>query len=169
MALRDKLRDRAQPFLEEGEQIQAVAMAQTGPSPWFAALTWLIVLFGGAKYYVVVFTDRSIVVLRASMLMASKPKEFVGRLPREVRVGDVSGLWAKTNMLGEKAYVHKRFHKDLKAADQALIDSGRVPHDGPVFNPPAQAQPAGWYPDPSGSGQRYWDGNDWTDQTDQSA
>ena len=25
-------------------------------------------------------------------------------------------------------------------------------------------QPPGWYPDPSGTGHRYWDGNGWTDQ-----
>ena len=24
--------------------------------------------------------------------------------------------------------------------------------------------PAGWYPDPGGAGQRYWDGSEWTDQ-----
>jgi uncharacterized membrane protein len=29
--------------------------------------------------------------------------------------------------------------------------------------PPPQAVPAGWYPDPEGRGQRYWDGNNWTD------
>lgn len=31
-----------------------------------------------------------------------------------------------------------------------------------MTTPPPQA-PAGWYPDPSGSGQRYWDGNAWLD------
>lgn len=161
MALREKLHERAQPYLEPGEQIQAVAMGQTGPSPWFALLTYLVVLFGGAKFYIFVFTDRSIIVLRAGMWTPAKPKELVGRLPREVWVGDVSGLWAKTNLAGETTHVHKRFHKDLKAADQALIDSGRTPQYGTA----APAQPAGWYPDPSGEGQRYWDGQAWTDQT----
>jgi hypothetical protein len=28
----------------------------------------------------------------------------------------------------------------------------------------ASAPPAGWYRDPSGDGQRYWDGERWTDQ-----
>ena len=30
--------------------------------------------------------------------------------------------------------------------------------------PPASSPgpPAGWYPDPAGAGQRYWDGNSWT-------
>lgn len=27
----------------------------------------------------------------------------------------------------------------------------------------APPPPSGWYPDPSGGGQRYWDGNRWTD------
>jgi uncharacterized membrane protein YeaQ/YmgE (transglycosylase-associated protein family) len=30
--------------------------------------------------------------------------------------------------------------------------------------PPPKMPPAGWYPDPDGSGQRYWDGQQWTDQ-----
>lgn len=28
--------------------------------------------------------------------------------------------------------------------------------------PPPEAVPAGWYPDPEGRGQRYWDGSNWT-------
>ena len=31
----------------------------------------------------------------------------------------------------------------------------------------SQSQPAGWYPDPTGStGQKYWDGNQWEQQRD---
>ena len=30
---------------------------------------------------------------------------------------------------------------------------------------PGPQQPAGWYPDPHGGGQRYWDGNQWTEHT----
>lgn len=31
--------------------------------------------------------------------------------------------------------------------------------------PPPPAPPAGWYPDPSGVGRRYWDGAGWTEHT----
>lgn len=31
--------------------------------------------------------------------------------------------------------------------------------------PPPAAVPAGWYPDPHGTGMRWWDGNRWTDST----
>ena len=27
-----------------------------------------------------------------------------------------------------------------------------------------QQTPPGWYPDPQGAGQRYWDGRQWTEQ-----
>ncbi len=140
MALRDKLRERAQPFLEPGEQIQTVVPCQTGPSPYFMLLTSLI--FFWTKYWHVVATDRALVVLRAGML--GRPKAVAYRLPRTTTFGPLTGLWAKTQLLGTAAYVHKRFQKDAAAA----------------------ATPAGWYPDATDpSIQRYWDGSAWTEHT----
>ena len=160
MALRDKLRERAQPFLEPGEQIQAVFLAQTGPSPWFAALSWLIVLFG-AKYYVVVATDRNIVLLNASAWVPSKVKGVDRRLPRSTRFGPLSGLWGKSQALGATTHIHKRFHGDVEVADSM---AGAVA--APAAAVAATATPAGWYPDPNGAAaQRYWDGSAWTEHT----
>ena len=151
MALRDKLRQRAQPFLEPGEQIQAVFLAQTGPSPWFAALSWLIVLFG-AKYYVVVATDRNIVLLKASPWVPSNVKGIDRRLPRSTRFGPLSGIWGTSQALGTKTHIHKRFHGDVEVADSM---AGAT-----------TATPAGWYPDPNGvAAQRYWDGAAWAEHT----
>lgn len=31
--------------------------------------------------------------------------------------------------------------------------------------PPPPTVPAGWYPNPTGPGQRYWDGQQWTEHT----
>lgn len=161
MALRDKLRERAQPFLEPGEQIQAVFLAQTGPSPWFAALSWLIVLFG-AKYYVVVATDRSIVLLNASSMVPSKVKGFDRRLPRGTRFGPLSGLWGKSEALGTKTHIHKRFHGDVEVAD-SMAGAAPMAASGAPASP---ATPAGWYADPNDPGsQRYWDGSAWTEHT----
>jgi hypothetical protein len=42
VSLQDKLAQRAQPYLEPGEQIQAVFMAQSGVSPHWAWLFGLI-------------------------------------------------------------------------------------------------------------------------------
>ena len=42
--------------------------------------------------------------------------------------------------------------------------------DVPVPLPPPHLPPAGWYPDPQGSGrQRYWDGSTWTSEFDSDA
>ncbi|MBI2709263.1 MAG: hypothetical protein HYX34_06170 [Actinobacteria bacterium] len=125
MALRDKLAERMQPYLEPGEQVRHVFTGQTGPSPWLGALSWLIVLFG-AKYRIVAVTDRSITVVNASKLVPSKPKgdAAVAKLPRATPIGPVSGLWGETRFLGERLWVHKRFHKDIAAADAELQAGG---------------------------------------------
>lgn len=164
MALRDKLVERAQPHLEPGEQVQAVFLAQTGPSPWFAALSWLIVLFG-AKYYVVVVTDRAILALRAGAFVPSKPKSLETRLPRATRIGPLSGLWGKSTLLGPKTHIHKRFHKDVDAADAHLPTQQGYGVTAPAATAdPGAGTPAGWYPDPEDPGRRrYFDGTTWTD------
>ena len=84
MTLRDKLAQRAAPFLEPGESIQAVFLAQTGPSPYFIFLSVWIVLFG-SHYFTVVVTDRAVVVLQNGKLSgASKAKSVHLRGPRNV-------------------------------------------------------------------------------------
>lgn len=135
MALRDKLADRTQPYLEPGEEVRHVFMGQTGPSPWFAALSWLIILFAG-EYYVFSVTDRAILVMKAGKFIPSKPKSLEARLPRNTQVGPVSGLWGQTNALGKRVWVHKRFHKDVLAADTELAQMGGQPPQPPA-TPPA--------------------------------
>jgi hypothetical protein len=58
-------------------------------------------------------------VLKASSLATTKPKELVGSFPRETRLGHVSGLWGKIELGGTRYYVHRRFHRDVAAADAA--------------------------------------------------
>jgi hypothetical protein len=120
MALREKLQERTAPFLEAGEQGRQVFMAQSGPSPLFALVSYWIVLVAG-HYVIAVVTDRAIVVLTASKLRPSVPKSVLLRLPRATPLGPVSGLWGKIELGGERYWVHKRFHKDIEAADADLV------------------------------------------------
>ena len=124
MALRDKLAERAQPYLEPGEQIRHVFMGQTGPSPYWAFLTYWVMLFSG-QYFVFAVTDRAILVLNAAKWMPSKVKGIEARLPRATQIGPVSGMWGASEGLGKKVWIHKRFHKDVLAADHEL--AGRLP------------------------------------------
>jgi hypothetical protein len=118
MAIRDKMRANAAPFLQPGEEIQAVFGAQT-TSQWFALISYWIIIFKNA-YRVIVVTDRRIIVGRSGRVTTTPIKEVLREIPRATRIGPASGLWYKTEALGEKMYIHKRFHKDVAAADAAL-------------------------------------------------
>ena len=118
MAIRDKFRDNAQPYLDSGESIQAVIGAQT-TSQWFALISYWIILFTNA-YRVIVVTDRRILICQAGRLSMTKIKGVIRELPRATTIGPPSGLWYRTDHLGERLYINKRFHKDINEADAAI-------------------------------------------------
>jgi hypothetical protein len=167
VAIREKLHTNAQPFLEPGEQVQAAFTVQSGPSPYWSLLTYIVLFL--VKLHAIVVTDRRILIIRASFWKASSLKHIESALPRATRLGPLSGLWGKLELDGRRYWCHKRFHKDAAAAD-AL--AGAAAHAGPpaaLPAPPPQqaaappAQPAGWYDDPQGAARvRYWDGASWT-------
>jgi hypothetical protein len=117
MAIRDKIHKNVQPYLEPGETIQAAFPATGGLSPWLVIITYLF--FFLMKYVIVVATDRRILLLKASAMGTTKPKEVLGTFPRETRLGPVSGIYAKINLGGTQYYVHRRFHGEVNAADAA--------------------------------------------------
>ncbi|MGP4028043.1 hypothetical protein [Actinomadura sp. 3N407] len=115
MAIRDKMRANAAHVLREGENVQAVFGAQT-TSQYFALLSYWIIIFTNA-YRVVVVTDQRILVCRSGRMRMTPVNEVLRELPRDTRIGPPSGLWWRCETLGERLYVHKRFHKDVNAAD----------------------------------------------------
>jgi hypothetical protein len=119
MALRDKLTQRVVPFLEPGEQIQAIFIAQSGACPYWSFLSsWIALLTRG--YVTVAATDRAIVVLRNGWLTSSRPQSLQARLPRQP-MDEPSGLWARLNLGGTRYWLHRRFHKDVRAANAAIL------------------------------------------------
>ncbi|RKS73410.1 hypothetical protein BZB76_4100 [Actinomadura pelletieri DSM 43383] len=117
MAIRDKMRANAAHVLQPGENIQAVFGAQT--TSQYLALVSLWILILANSYRVVVVTDRRVLVCRSGRLRTTPVVEVLRELPRGTRIGPPSGLWWRCETLGEKLYVHKRFHKDVNAADGA--------------------------------------------------
>jgi hypothetical protein len=115
VAVRDKMRANAAHLLQPGETIQAVFAAQTR-SQYLAVLTYWILIFTNT-YRVVVVTDRRILVCRSGRLTMTPVHEVLREYPRSLRIGQPSGLWWRFDSLGERLYVHKRFHKDINAAD----------------------------------------------------
>lgn len=119
MALRDKMRDSAQPFLGPGEQIQQVIGAQTA-SQYLAALAGVLFFLGLNRYRILAVTQHRIVVLDTGVMSMKKAKGVVSEVPRTTRLGPGSGVWHVIPINGEKLRVHRRFFKDLQAADGAL-------------------------------------------------
>src|ERR1700729_4259697 len=118
MAIRDKMAANAAPFLQPGETIQAVFAGQT-TSAYFALISfWIIIL--SDSYRAIVVTDRRILVCQAGRMSQTQIKGVIRELPRSTRIGPPSGLWYKSESLGERIYVHKRFHPDINRADAAI-------------------------------------------------
>lgn len=118
IAIREKLIEKSQQFLQPGEQIQAVIVAQTA-SGWLA--TFPIVSLAINKYAPIIVTDKRILLLDSGRWSMGNPKSVTREFPRNTKIGPASGLWWKCTSLGEnKLYVHKRFHKDVEAADAAI-------------------------------------------------
>lgn len=118
MGLREKIAERTQPFLEPGEKLLVAFPAQAGMSPWMMGVGGALLMLLFVKPRIVAVTDRGIVVLGASKLASGKPKEVVARGPYTF-LGEPSGLWYKFP-LAEKTYVHRRFHKDLRRANELM-------------------------------------------------
>ena len=117
IAIRDKIIENSQQFLQPGEQVQAVMGAQT-LSGWWGALSSLVFFWN--NYRAIISTDRRIMVLHCGKMRMGKPKSHVRDVARLTKIGPATGLWYKSESLGEKLYIHKRFHKDVAAADAAI-------------------------------------------------
>ena len=119
MAIREKLRERVQPLLEPGEQIQTIFLAQTGPNPNLMFVSEFFIFW--TKYDIVVVTNRRIGVFRASKFRPAMPRKHIADHARDAKLaGSPSTIWGSFKLDGKKYYVHRRFRKDVRAADDAL-------------------------------------------------
>ncbi|MFI7664809.1 hypothetical protein [Nocardia sp. NPDC049526] len=119
LRLREDLVESSLPFLPAGSEIREVFICQAAPSFIFFLMTYLtgLTMFW-IKYRCVAITQDAIYVLQSGKLSGgAKPQHLVGTLPRNTRLGPVSGRWGQVNILGERHWVHKRFHDQIAAAD----------------------------------------------------
>jgi hypothetical protein len=116
---RADLVEAALPFLPAGSDIRQAFIGQAAPSFCYFVITYLTGVMSRNKYRCVVVTDDAITVLESSKWSGgAKPQEVVGRMPRHTRLGPVSGRWAEVDLLGERHWVHRRFHDQIEAADR---------------------------------------------------
>jgi hypothetical protein len=117
--------ESAGPYLQPGETVEAVFGAQTA-SQWLAALGGILIVFAFMtlnRYRIFVVTPQRILVLDAGKMSMKKARGVVAELPRSTRLGPAAGLWYKIPVGSETLRVHRRFFKDIAAADAALTAS----------------------------------------------
>jgi hypothetical protein len=118
----EKMRKFVAPHLGEGEQVTAVMpTGQTGPSPWFALLTYLI--FFWIRMYAIVVTDRRVVFVRCSIWTCG-PRRVEDTPPR----GDVSvlewtpgALWGKLVLDRKGQALKLNVHRAFRAGADAVV------------------------------------------------
>ncbi len=114
MALRDKIQKNAAGILQPGETIQQAFVGQT-KSGWWAAFGLIGMLIARTRMRPVLATNERIVVCDGSMWSATKVNGVIGQVPRTTNLGEPTGLWWRCDALGDEMFIHKRFHKDVRA------------------------------------------------------
>src|ERR1700734_1779345 len=122
MALRDTMLKSAPPFLRPGEPVQGVFGAQTA-SQYVAALGGIFVFLGLNRYRILVVTPARILVLDAGRTSMKKARGVVLELPRSTRLGPATGLWHRIPAGQETLRVHRRFFKEIQAADGVAVSA----------------------------------------------
>lgn len=118
-AIHDSMREAAAVFLRPGETIDAVFGAMTY-SVLKAAATGELGM-GGNRYRIFAVTSSRILVLDAADPTWKSVKGVAAELPRSTRLGPPGGLlWHVIPIGEEKLRVHRRFFKDIRAADAAV-------------------------------------------------
>jgi hypothetical protein len=144
MLMKNRLREQVVPRLGNGENLQGVFPANTGPNPRFAflaALTGCFFCFIGkylaigifflvvaliigviTKTWVIAITDKRIMIFKINFFFRGVfqvIKGLVASFPRDIRVAYPSKRWAKIALGGKEYWVHKKYQDDLAEAIDA--------------------------------------------------
>jgi hypothetical protein len=120
VAPRIDLVERSLPFLPPRSEIRQAFIGQTAPNIGCFLVTYLtgLTMFWN-KYRCIVVAPEAIYVLESTKAPGgAMPRALVGTVPRRTWLGPVSGRWAEVDLLGERQWVHKRFHDQIVAADR---------------------------------------------------
>lgn len=118
--MRADLARRSAPFLPAGSEIRQVFICQSAPNFGVFVVNYLTGLaLYWIKYRCVAVTPDAIYIVESHKLSGGRnPQRLIGTLPRHTELGPVSGRWAQLNLLGERCWVHQRFHSQIAAADR---------------------------------------------------
>jgi hypothetical protein len=90
--------------------------AQTA-SAYLAVLTGFFLFPLVNRYRIIAVTEERIVVLDAGRTSMKTARGVVAELPRSTRLGPGKGVWHRIPAGAERLRVHRRYFKDIQAAD----------------------------------------------------
>jgi hypothetical protein len=122
---KQRLIERAQPFLPPGTQIRQIFGGETRSPVLFIGLLFLAILPGAIIFMlinrnrIIAVTQDAIYVLSIGSFAWSKPKRVLRVLPRATRFGPASGTWPKINVGPERLWTSNRagWFAEINAAD----------------------------------------------------
>jgi hypothetical protein len=76
-----------------------------------------LLLIWKATFVNVAVTDRRILVYKRGAFKAAEMKDLIGTFPRDTPFGKQSGIFGTFQLGGKKYWVHKKFRKEIEAAD----------------------------------------------------
>jgi hypothetical protein len=121
--IRQRMAARCQPLLPK-EQIGYIIYCQRH-SPYAMAVLpaqpRVIVVTQDHVWMIRVGTTWMNVLAEPMPSFLAPPKGIIAKLPRDTRIGPVSGLiWGRTSINGERVWIQRKFFRDVEAADDAL-------------------------------------------------
>jgi hypothetical protein len=123
------MRASAAQFVNPGEEIQVVLAAQTG-SPLVRGIANGFGLIGAllavsfTQYRIVAVTGQRILVLDTGRWSLRNARAVIAEMPRATMLGPAKGVWRGIETPAGKVWVHRRFFKDIAAADLAVAPVG---------------------------------------------
>jgi hypothetical protein len=119
MKVRDELRSSAFHLLRPGEQMQVVSRLRQ-MTPYAGPFIGAGLTLSSNCSRVVVVTDRRILLCHTARIRTTQVNEVGLDLPRNTIIRPAHGIWYQTDGLAESIYIHRRYHKDVAAADSAI-------------------------------------------------
>jgi hypothetical protein len=139
---RAKTLEATTPLLRPGEQVRAMLpFAQTGPVPWFFAITYLILFF--IKYYAIVATDQRVLFLKRGKLAGKVHSTIVEEHPLgQVTVAEwkANPVWSRLMLARPDGVMKLNVHRVHRSDAEEFIAA---------LTPSPQSESGSWTP-PSG-------------------
>ena len=139
---REKLVEKVTAELEPGEQIRGLLpFAQTGPTPWFFVLTYLLMFF--VRYLGFVATDRRVIQVKRGVF-TNRIKQIEGSVPLDVFhivEWKPNPLWSRLVVARPEGQLRLNVHRMHRADAEGFVAAVTAKIGPATWAPPVVGDP----------------------------